>query len=40
MLDLGWWPAFYVADVCIVLGVFALLVQTSRPQRVVTEGMA
>lgn len=31
MLDLGWWPAFNLADVFIVLGVAALLLQTTHP---------
>lgn len=28
MFDLGWWPAFNVADMCIVLGVGWLLVKS------------
>ena len=30
MLDIGWWPAFNVADVCIVVGVAGLLFQGFR----------
>ena len=28
VLDLGWWPAFNIADVCIVVGVAGLLLQS------------
>lgn len=31
IFDLGWWPAFNIADVCIVLGVAGLLMQGLRP---------
>ena len=38
MFDLGWWPAFNIADVCIVVGVAGLLLQSVRPpDRVVQE---
>ena len=30
MFDLGWWPAFNLADVCIVLGVVVLLFRGFR----------
>lgn len=34
MFDIGWWPAFNLADVCIVLGVVVLLLQSfRRPER-------
>lgn len=40
MLDLGWWPAFNVADVCIVVGVAGLLLQSRAPaSSVVQESM-
>ena len=31
MLDLGWWPAFNVAAICIVVGVAGLFMQSLRP---------
>lgn len=40
MLDLGWWPAFNLADVFIVVGVSALLLDTPPPQPVAAEGSA
>ena len=33
MLDLGSWPAFNVADVLLVCGVIALVVQQVQPDR-------
>lgn len=30
MLDVGWWPVFNVADVCIVVGVAGLVFQSLR----------
>lgn len=32
MFDLGWWPAFNVADICIVVGVVLVLVDGFRRQ--------
>ena len=40
MFDLGWWPAFNVAVICIVLGVGSLLFQGGRPTPSVSEGVA
>lgn len=40
MFDLGWWPAFNVADVCIVVGVAGLLMQGLRPSRPVLQESA
>lgn len=38
MFDLGWWPTFNIADVCIVAGVAGLLLLSGRPTgRVVRE---
>jgi signal peptidase II len=40
MIDLGWWPAFNVADVSIVVGVGMLLIQSIQAQGRVAEGRA
>lgn len=31
VFDLGWWPTFKVADICIVLGVAALSIENLAP---------
>lgn len=38
MFDLGWWPAFNVADVCIVVGVGVLLLQSLRQPGPIAQG--
>ena len=38
MFDLGWWPAFNVADVCIVVGVAVLLLQSFREGGPIAQG--
>ena len=38
MFDLGWWPAFNVADICIVVGAGILLLQSLRQAAPVTQG--